>query len=98
MVEVFKSPINIQRSTDVRSIATSAPIAIEANSSVRAIIPFAKPFVEVPFVVYSITCADNLFELGHYIVEVRLDGFTICIENQSMSARSVKVTYEAKSN
>lgn len=98
MVEVFKSPVNLQKQTEVRAIATSAAIAIEPNSSVRAAIPFAKPFADVPFVFYSVICADNAFELAHYIVEIRADGFTVCIENQSMAARSVKIAYEAKSN
>jgi hypothetical protein len=98
MVEVFKSPINLQKSADVRATATSAEIAIEANSSVRVAIPFAKAFVDAPLVLYSLICADNVFELSHYLVEIRVDGFTVCIENQSRVSRAVKVMYEARSN
>ena len=76
--------------------AVSNAIAIEANSSVRASIAFAKPFTEVPFVLYSLICADNVFEISHYIVEIRVDGFTVCIENQSVQPRKVTIAYEAK--
>jgi hypothetical protein len=99
MVEVFKSPVNLQKTADmavVRMSAVSAPITIEANSSVRATIPYGKALADVPMVFYSIVCADNVFELSHYIYEMRNDGFIICIENQSVTPRTVKVVYEAK--
>lgn len=98
MVEVFKSPINLQREASVREIAKSAPIVIGANASARATIAFAKTYTTAPFVYYSISCADEKFGLSHYITSVTTTGFVIVVENQDSTERSVIVTYDVTAN
>lgn len=74
----------------------SENIAIDANSSVRTTIPFGKTFAAVPYVFYTLVCSDNNFELAHYIVSVTTSEFIICVENQSMTPRSVRITYKVE--
>lgn len=101
MVEVFKSPINLQNAAAAAVAApqhaTSDAINIDANSSARVTLAFARAFDVVPVVLYSVICADNAFCLAHYIAEVTPTGVTICIENQAFTARTIKITYSARS-
>lgn len=98
MVEIFKSPVNLQKESTVREAAKSAPIVIAANSSARTTIPFVKTYADAPFVHYNIICTDDKFNLSHYISAVTNTGFTIFIENQDFSERSVIVMYEVMNN
>jgi hypothetical protein len=98
MVEIFKSPVNIQNSVVARYAATSELITIGANTSARVTLTFARAFDSMPVVFYSILCADALFGLSHYIAEVTNTGVIVCIENQALVERTIKITYEARAN
>lgn len=103
--DVFKSQFNkaldeknagaATTSKKTQEISSSPIITIEANTSVCATVKFADSFECAPFVFYSVMCADRNFSLCHYITDIKANGFDVCIENQSMTARHVTIQYFA---
>lgn len=92
MVEIFKSPINIARGSDVSEDLVSDEITIEANSSVRVTLSFANTYASVPIVMYAIQCADDNFSLSHYIATTGTKDVVICVENQALVSRNIVIT------
>jgi hypothetical protein len=101
MVEVFKSPLNLAKDTELARAdvvplrATSDPVPVPANSSVHVRIAFERVFERAPFVVYSIVCRDKLFDLVHYICDMGAKSFDVCIENHNEAPREITIMYEA---
>lgn len=100
MVEVFKSPINARALAaleEVRElVAMDEAVIIEGHTSAHITIKFKRPFPIVPFVFYSLICADSLCGLDHYISAIAPEQFTVCVENQTGNAREIKIMHEAK--
>ena len=96
MVEVFKSPVNLQKCAEARVVAISGDTQTDANSSIVVPYAFPKPFNCIPVVTCTIVCADKKFELNYNLGAVRPDGFDFHIENLADSARVFRVAYRAE--
>lgn len=96
-IQAFKSSLNKQRDRDsqIVHIQNKVPIKLEANTSIFAIVDYKHDYGQVvPFIQYNIVCADNEFQLCHYIRDVTPKSFTLCISNEATQPRELIVNYK----
>lgn len=97
-VSTYKSHNNVEIEKRMKQLVLTNQVSttIDPNISIKLKVNFTNKFDYIPFVIHSLICNDELFDIQSHIAEITESYFILKIENSALVAREFSISYTAR--